>query len=106
VNNNAHLETLSVSICDSVEVYNEDLEDLIIDFEKCNEKSYVLITDKSILKSLSVGGGKRYKQYGKFVVDLNGKRSTRVVWIYRNQLFVKRKNGEYVKIKRHNIKLT
>lgn len=100
------LKTLSVSICDSVVVNNKDLEDLIIDFENCNvETSYVLITDKS-LKSLSVGGGKRYKQYGKFVVNLNGKRSTRVVWTYRNQLFVKRKNGEYVKIKRHNIKLT
>lgn len=98
------LKTLSVSICDSVVVNNKDLEDLIIDFENCNvETSYVLITDKSILKSLSVGGGKRYKQYGMFVVDLNGKRSKRVVWTYRNQLFVKRKNGEYVKIKKKNI---
>lgn len=97
------LKTMSVSVCDSIEVQNADLQSLIIDAVCDTPSSYVLISGKSLSQSLSVGGTNFiYKKYGKHLVEINGKRRSRVVWSYRNQLFVRSKHGQYIKIKKVN----
>ena len=97
------LKTMSVSVCDSIEVQNADLQSLEID-AVCNKpSSYVLISEKSLSQSLSIGGTINYKPYGKHLVEIDGKRRNRVVWSYRNQLFVRSKQGQYIKIKKVNI---
>ena len=99
------LKTMSVSVCDSVEVQNADLQSLEIDAECNKPSSYVLISGKYLSQSLSIGGMGtiNYKPYGKHLVEINGKRRNRVVWSYRNQLFVRSKQGQYIKIKKVNI---
>ena len=89
-------------MCDSIEVSNTDLQSLIIN-ERCKPTSYVLINGKSLSQSLSIGGTINYKQYGKYNVEINGKKMNRIVWTYRNQFFVRNKFGQYIKIKRINI---
>lgn len=70
--------------------------------------SYVIVEGKSLSKSLSIGGSKiklSYKTYGKYMVKIDGKTTNRTVWKYRNQYFIKRKNGEYTKISKRDIKI-